>query len=394
MKVLFIVFEFGEFISGGFGRVINGVTPALCRHLEVDVLHMFSTFFGVGRFNVYRCNEKEYGRKVYRNKLTAYWNIMRLIEKEGYDVIHFFYVYDSMADLMMEIKKRFPEKKIVYSVHNLVKYEKDVRENPDSYFSCEQKMFELADRVHVLNNACLSYFREAYPELADRKEVSVISNGLDEASFVPRDEEFYSKLRKRLRPGAKVVSTVTRWAHGKGLEFLLDAAAKIVSERDDVQFVLAGRKAKSWEKNGSRYVEMIDAKIKKLEPHVIVLGWINEAQRNSLFDLSDVYVMPSELEYFSYGSLEPLICGVPLLQSKIDCLQEMLSDGDDCLFYETRDSEDLYLKLTRMISDPAFAKRTAMNGSLKLKQEYRWPVIARKYFEMYKEVFAPAHILV
>src|SRR5690606_16279652 len=110
MRILYIVFEFQQHVSGGLARVINGVVPELCKHVEVDVLHLYTNRWYMSRFDVYRCNEHHYAKPIRKNKIPAFWNIYKLIEEEGYDVIHFFYVYNTMSDLMKEIKRRFPEK--------------------------------------------------------------------------------------------------------------------------------------------------------------------------------------------------------------------------------------------------------------------------------------------
>jgi len=389
VKVLFVVYEFQDFVSGGLSRVINGVAPELCKLTDLDVLHIYPSFIGANLYDVYRCNETSYAVPWKRMRLATRNNIIRHIEKENYDIIHFFYVLDLMADVMKELKRKSHKSKLIYSVHNLVKKEASIRRNPVGLLHCEKRMFELSDRIHLLNKSSYSYFKICYPQFAKSDKISIIPNGLAGKSFVNKDDAFLESLKDKIGPDKKIIFSSSRWAHGKGLEFLVDSMELLLEKRDDVVLILAGRKSKSWETEGDKYVRMIDEKVERIKDSVIVLGWIDEAQRNSLFDTSDLFVMPSELEYFSYGSLEPLFCEVPLVQSKIDCLEEFLIDGVDCLFFNPRDSHDLSLKIEIMLDNSKHSLLTARNGSLKVKANFIWSEIAMKYKGMYQSALNP-----
>ncbi|WP_028982398.1 glycosyltransferase family 4 protein [Sporocytophaga myxococcoides] len=389
MKVLFVVYEFKDFVSGGLSRVINGIAPELCKLTELDVLHIYPSYFGINLYDVYRCNKTNYAVPFKRMRLVTKNNIIKHIEKENYDIIHFFYVLDLMADVMNELKSKSHKSKLIYSVHNLVKKEASIRRNPDGLTDCEKRIFELSDMIHLLNKSSHSYFKMCYPQFSKSDNISIIPNGLDKKSFHNKDDSFLQSLKNKIGPDKKIIFSSSRWAHGKGLEFLLDSMEVLLKKRDDVVLILAGRKTKSWETEGDKYVRMIDDKVARIKDAVIVLGWIDEAQRNSLFELTDLFVMPSELEYFSYGSLEPLFCGVPLLQSKIDCLEEFLVDGEDCLFFNPRDSYDLFLKIETMLDNSKQSLLTARNGSLKVKTNFIWSDIAIKYKEMYQSALNP-----
>jgi glycosyltransferase involved in cell wall biosynthesis len=103
-----------------------------------------------------------------------------------------------------------------------------------------------------------------------------------------------------------------------------------------------------------------------------------------LFRLADVAVMPSELEYFPYGSTEPLHEDVPLVQSRLPCLEEFLVHGEHCWFFEPGNPRDLAAKLRTALGDAARARRTGAAGGQLVRGLLRWPVIARQYRAMYE----------
>ena len=77
--------------------------------------------------------------------------------------------------------------------------------------------------------------------------------------------------------------------------------------------------------------EMLDKKIEALSSNVFILSWLNEAKRNTLFSMANLVVMPSLLEYFPYSILEPAICNLPIISSKIKCVTEIFKNEKECL---------------------------------------------------------------
>jgi len=385
MKVLFVVFEFQNIVAGGLGRVINGLAPELAKLCDLHVLTVFRKPWWLHQLQLWRYTEAG-PVKVGGAVLDTPTQFARLLPTEGrFDVVHFFYANERiMTSKATILRSAFPETKLVFSVHNLFKHEHRVRPCAPTFLRAEQQMLGLVDHVHVLNRACLRIFEQTYPEIAATRALSVIHNGIEDESFGSLDASFAAELRQRLPERARRVVCLSRWAPGKGLEHLLDAMAELCAERDDVVLVIAGRKRFSWETGSFGYVRRLDRKIAALGPRVIALGWLDEAQRNALFALADVAVMPSQLEYFPYGSTEPLHEDVPLVQSRLPCLEEFLTHGEHCWFFEPGSARDLAAKLRTALADRARARRIGAAGGQLVRGLLRWPVIARQYRAMYE----------
>jgi glycosyltransferase involved in cell wall biosynthesis len=385
MKVLFVVFEFQNIVAGGLGRVINGVAPELAKLCDLYVLTVFRKPCWLHQMQLWHCAEAG-PLKVGRAVLDTPANFARLLLAEGrFDVVHFFYANERIMTSKAKILRAgFPDTKLVFSVHSLHKHEHRVRPCAAGFLRAEEQMLALVDHVHVLNRACLHIFERTYPEIAATRALSVIHNGIGEETFRSLDMAFAVGLREQIPAGAKVIVCLSRWAPGKGLEHLLDAMAELCDERRDVVLVVGGRKLFSWETGSFGYVRRIDQKVAALGRRAIALGWLDEGQRNALFALADVAVMPSELEYFPYGSTEPLHEDVPLVQSRLPCLEEFLTDGEHCWFFEPGNARDLAAKLRIALADATAARRIGAAGGQLVRGLLRWPVIARQYRAMYE----------
>jgi glycosyltransferase involved in cell wall biosynthesis len=389
MKILLISFEFGEHVLGGLGRVINGLTEELRQHVVLDV---YLLYFNPSRLaisaKVLRCDEQRWGEEKCAFTRGYARHCVELIRQEKYDLVHFCSVHWIIGNIIDRLRRELPEQKTVYSVHSLIKYERGIRLNPGSFSSCERTLLESASWVHVLNETSRSYLKQAYPDLAANKPVSVIPNGVRPSEFTARDEVFRAGLESRLQPHAFTVVCLSRWAHGKGLEHLVEAGRRLIEAGHDIQFVLAGRKYISWEKRFYAYVAKVQHMAARLGSRCVVLGWLDAAQRNTLFEMADVCVVPSELEYYPYSVLEPATAELPLVCSDLPSVRELLVGGEECTFFRTGDPRDLADKLSQSIATPEHGRRMARRAREKVARLCGWKQIAGLYASMYQSALA------
>lgn len=176
---------------------------------------------------------------------------------------------------------------------------------------------------------------------------------------------------------------MSRWSHGKGLEYLLDAIPHVLEVMPGVRFILAGRKENSWENDVANYVKKIDDKIARLAEHVEVFGWIDDAQKALLCARANIVVMPSEVEYFPYGILEPAADGIPVVTSRITGSLDILEEGRDCLMYDTTDARQLAQHIVTVLGDQKLADWLAGNAYRRVACEYNWDKVSSMYRAMY-----------
>jgi glycosyltransferase involved in cell wall biosynthesis len=386
MKALLISFEFGEHVLGGLGRVINGLSAELRRAATLDV---FLLYFDPKRLaiaaKVFRCSAEQHGQLVAEFPRGYARNCVEQIRREGYDLVHFFSVHWIIGNIIERVTAELPDQKIVYSIHSLIKYEDGTRKNPGSFFACEQKLIQSAHVLHVLNATSRDYLGRAYAEVAAQKPLYVIPNGIQPTDALARDEEWGRALRGRLRPRTFTVVCLSRWAHGKGLEYFVQAARLLLDAGHDVQFVLAGRKLISWEMQWYVYVAKVSVMTWGLGSRFVVLGWLNTAQRNSLFATADAVVVPSELEYYPYAVLEPALAGVPLVCSNLPCVNELLRDREEYLAFASRDAKDLADKILALGKDRRGARLMAERARQRVLAVCDWKRIAGDYARMYRD---------
>jgi phosphatidylinositol alpha-1,6-mannosyltransferase len=120
--------------------------------------------------------------------------------------------------------------------------------------------------------------------------------------------------------GKRVLLTVGRLdarERSKGFDEVL---AVLPSLPDDVVYLIAG---------GGNDFPRLQQKARELgvAHRVAFTGLFDERDKPDLYNLADVYVMPSRGEGFGFVFLEAMACGVPAIASRLDGGREALLDG-------------------------------------------------------------------
>src|SRR5208337_4821414 len=103
---------------------------------------------------------------------------------------------------------------------------------------------------------------------------------------------------------------------------------KILAERSDVHFIIAG--------TGDQLKDMIHRVAElKIGKNVHFTGFLNPEKVQKLYQLADVYVMPSVSEPFGLTCLEALTNNIPVVISKQSGVAEVLNHVLKVDFWDT-----------------------------------------------------------
>lgn len=387
LKVVFLVYEFDKDIAGGLGRVINGLSRSLGKIIDLYVYHI--SFWNENTADYYKLGtlyslKKGDVKELYKNKFKIV--DLYLWKSKRFNIIHVFNYNDEIVEIVDFIKTQNPKSKFVFSCHYILKYEMGTRKVFPGNLLIEKYLYRNMDHFHVLNKTSENILLDCYPGIIKNTRVSVIPNGVAEKEFERTDPDFIAEIKnKPALDNKKIILCVTRWCHGKGIEFLADAIPAVAAREENVLFIIAGKKENSWEKEGVKYVKSIEEKLERLSGYVLVLGWLNNEQRNSLMELSDIWVFPSELEYFPYGILEPMIKKIPIITSKFRGAEDIITDNKECLMYPPENSTELSEKIITLLNDNNLGKSLAGNAYSRAAKEYEWNNIALRYKTMYEK---------
>jgi glycosyltransferase involved in cell wall biosynthesis len=141
---------------------------------------------------------------------------------------------------------------------------------------------------------------------------------LEQYGIRPKRRDFVERYRLA---GKRVLLTVGRLdaaERSKGFDELIELLPELP---EDVVYMIAG---------GGNDFPRLQKKAFDLgvDARVVFTGLFDERDKPDLYNLADVYVMPSRGEGFGFVFLEAMACGLPVVGSKADGSREALRDGE------------------------------------------------------------------
>lgn len=162
---------------------------------------------------------------------------------------------------------------------------------------------------------------------------------------------------------AMVVGYTGRLAHIKGPDVLLRAVARLHSQGLPVHLVIVGDGAEG---------DALNALTQQLGIGAIThfSGRLPRAEIYGAIKGFDIAAVPSREEGFGLSALEAMACGVPLLASRVDALQEVVVDGKTGLLFAPEDDADLARKMCGLLASPARRKALATQAAEHAEAQY------------------------
>ena len=207
---------------------------------------------------------------------------------------------------------------------------------------------------------------------------------LDRIHVVPVgvDAERFRPLPSVERVRGRLITTASADVAMKGLAFLLEAVAKLRTERDDIHLVVIGRK-----KPGGKSAEAIERL--GLEDHVRFISGVTDERIVELYAEAELAVVPSLYEGFSLPAVEAMACGVPLVATSGGALPEVVgADGHTALLVTPGDSEALAARIRGALADPELRQRVGLAGRRRVIDQWTWRRTAEKTVEQYRQLLA------
>ncbi len=204
----------------------------------------------------------------------------------------------------------------------------------------------------------------------DPRRISVVPNGVDPDVFRP--------LPEVARVPGRIVTVASSDLPSKGLEVLVEAIAKLATERD-VELVVIGRggKGEAFRRAVARF---------GLQARVRAAGRVEPLEMVRLYAEAEAAVIPSLYEGFSLPAAEAMACGVPLVATDGGALSEVV--GDAALVVPRGDAGALAAALASMLDSPVAATARGSLGRARVIERFTWRSTAEETLHRYRQAIA------
>jgi glycosyltransferase involved in cell wall biosynthesis len=207
----------------------------------------------------------------------------------------------------------------------------------------------------------------------DRSRMRLVHVGVDPDLFRP--------LPGVERIPGRLITTASADVELKGLRFLLEAMAKIRTERE-VSLTVIGRA-----KEGGRSAERIEQL--GLGNAISFISGVPDERIVELYAESELAVVPSLYEGFSLPAVEAMATATPLIATSGGALPEVTgADGETVIRCEPGDVDSLAAALHRGLGDAELRARIGAAGRERVSTLYTWRQTAMNTVAQYREVVA------
>jgi len=212
-------------------------------------------------------------------------------------------------------------------------------------------------------------------------KVKVLYLGVEPRFCPVVDEKRLEQVRERYGlPGRFVLSLGTLQPR-KNFERLIEAHSGVLERMtQDIHLVIAGRRGWLYEGIFKRVEEL------GLRERVTFLGFFADEDLPLLYNLADLFVLPSLYEGFGLPPLEAMACGTPVVASDVSSLPEVL--GDAARMVDPLNVSALTEAMCRVLSDAHLRHRMIRKG-LAQAGKFTWQDAANSLRQAYEE-FMPS----
>jgi glycosyltransferase involved in cell wall biosynthesis len=208
---------------------------------------------------------------------------------------------------------------------------------------------------------------------------------LDRMKLVPVgvDPDLFTPLPHIARKPGHLITTASADVALKGLSYLLEALAKIRTERD-VHLTIIGRPREGANADLIRKLGLTDC--------ITHVSGVSDERIVELYAESELAVVPSLYEGFSLPAIEAMSTGICLVATTGGALPEVTgADNDTVLSCPAGDAEALAASIRRGLNDAELRNRIGAAGRTRVVERWSWKHCAQLTVDQYREVLSMPH---
>jgi glycogen(starch) synthase len=296
------------------------------------------------------------------SEVDRYARLATLIaSQEEFDVIH---AHDWMTYRAGIAVAAMTGKPLVVHIHS-TEFDRSGEHVNQTIYDIERQGLHFARRVIAVSYLTKSIVASRYavpPEKVDvvYNAIEFNGNGPAQPPDIQRDE--------------KLVLFLGRITMQKGPEYFLAAARKVLDVMDNVRFIMAG-----WGDMIRRTIEL--AHQMGISDKVLFTGFLRGKDVDRVFQMADLYVMPSVSEPFGIAPLEAMNNDVPVIISKQSGVSEVLSHALKVDFWDVNEMAN---KIVAVLRHPPLQNTLREHGKIELRK-LSWTDSAQRCINVYKQ---------
>jgi len=223
--------------------------------------------------------------------------------------------------------------------------------------------------------AVSKFLQKATIETFDFDEVEVIPNFICPSHYQRVTD---SRLKRELAPnGEKLLTHVSNFRAVKRPVDCVEIFAKVKQQVPSSRLVMVG--------DGPE-LSAVNYRAERLGVLDDVVFAGKQSNIADYLGISDLFLLPSELESFGLAALEAQACEVPVIATRIGGIPEVVNDGESGYLSDVGDTEKMAEDALLLLQDEDILRTFGARGRELAVQRYATEIIIPQYIYFYEKV--------
>ncbi|HQP92273.1 MAG TPA: glycosyltransferase family 4 protein, partial [Candidatus Omnitrophota bacterium] len=301
--------------------------------------------------------------KYFRQEMNIFCDILAVVElvsiiKKGrYEIVH---THNSKAGFIGRMAAKIAGiPVIIHTVHGFSFHDRENVFLKQIYILFEKLAARWADKIIFVATPLKEWAIKLGIEQAP--QYGFIPDGIEISKFA--SAEGTERLRNQFGFSRNdlIVGVVAKLWEGKGHMEVLAAANSIIREVPNARFLFVGDGPlrKKIEK------EVLE---KKLDRFVCLAGFRNDIPE--ITSILDVALLASSFEGLGRVLLEAMICGKPVVATRVGGIPEIVKDGENGYLIPREDPKSISKAVIALLKDPDLRRRMGETGKKMITERY------------------------
>jgi len=317
--------------------------------------------------------------------IRSLYILHRHLRKNPYDIIH---VHTPIASLLGRIAARLAGVPIrIYTAHGF--YFHDDMPNLKRRFHVALERFGARWGDFIFTQSEEDRETAIREKISPPEHIRTIGNGIDVRHFDPAQITEGTSARYRaefgIPDGAPIIGIIGRIVREKGYFEFVEAAARILRQLPETNFLCIGETLKSDHDATGAELHRRIADL-KLDGRIHFAGLRSDIRE--LLSIMNIYTLPSYREGMPRSILEAMAMERPVVATNIRGCREEIVEGRTGHLVPPRDADALAKAVISLLRDPSKAADMGRSGRLRVLEFFTEEKVLERQYDVYQELIA------
>lgn len=319
-------------------------------------------------FNVFYLKAKDFLKNgIYGKKLIELSKNYDIVHSGGYDQIQS-WIFAS----------KIPEKLVIYNGT----YYSDFNVNYNKKCKVFDKLFLPRYKKNNIFFDTKSNLSANFLQQRGLKNITSIGVGIDLEQLQAKkmiESDLSNLIQTDKEKGTKYITYIGRIEPRRNITFLIDLFYKVSKDIENVKLLLIGKGNKEYKDKCFDMIKSYD-----LEDKVLYKDYIKQELLPKIYNLSDVFLLPTRYEIFGMVLLEAMYFEAPVITTYNGGSDMLINHGENGFIIDNFNIDEWKNQIIDLVQNKQLSNKISKNARKKIEQEFTWDVLTDKFLDVFK----------